>query len=89
MKTADQLSRQITQTKQAILSIRKKIDAMRGKMVELESQLIEETLLKQKLEEELRVHQNTTIHIPLTDREREIEAFRKKYPELCKPKEEI
>lgn len=88
MKVAEELLHQIVQAERAIASTKKKISKLRETLVERESELIEETLLKERLQEKLRVHRNTTIDLPLTARDREIEAFRKKFPELCKVNED-
>lgn len=88
MNVAKDLLQQIAHAERAIASIKKKISKLRDALVECESEVIAETLLKERLQEKLRVHRNTTIDLPLTARDQEIEAFRKKFPELCKVNED-
>lgn len=89
MPTSNQkLQEQIAELEKTRLAIKKKITSLKKQSMDRETELIETTLRQERLVEELRVYQKTTVTVELNERDQEIEGFRSRYPELCQ-KEEI
>lgn len=89
MTTEQELIAAIQQAEEDRLKTKERIRKLQKDLVDSESDLIESNIRKDRLKEELRVHRSVTPRTVLSEREKEIEAFRAKYPELCQKNEEI
>lgn len=68
---------------QTILVSKKKIAHLKTQLSDRESELIEASLIKENLIEELRRHQDRTTSMENTDKKDEVADFRQRFPELC------
>ena len=64
--------------------IRRSFSHVKKKLLAIESQLIEVTLKKERLNEELRLLRNSTVSQEITERQNDLERFRAVLPELMK-----
>lgn len=60
------------------------IRRLQKELADAESYLIEATIRRDRLKENLRVHRITTVKVVYTERERDIDSLRDKLPELMK-----
>jgi tRNA A22 N-methylase len=74
---------QLQELEQTIFLSKKKIVNLKQQLSERESELIEATLVKEKLFEELQKYHDVVFYAANTDKKDEVEDFRRKFPELC------
>jgi len=67
---------------------KEQIRKLEKQITNTETKLIEATLQRDRLTEQLRVYRNSLVKVQLTERDQEIEDFRAKYPDLCSKNEE-
>lgn len=68
--------REVQEAKRALLEAKKR-------WTDAETALIGATIHRDRVQEALRVHRNTTPKKELSPNKKEVEAFRQKFPELC------
>jgi hypothetical protein len=79
----EETEQQLCKAEATILLSRKAIVRLKSQLVEKESELIEATLLKEKLVEDLQKYHDVVFYAANTDKKDEVEDFRRRFPELC------
>lgn len=81
--TEKQLLDKLAELEKELHDYRRILADAKRKVLDAESNVISAKLHWDRVKEELRVHRNTVPRHDPTPQDKEIEAFREKFPELC------
>lgn len=81
-KTPEELLQELEGFNIATQELRNTFNQLKKHLINVESELIEVALKRERLVEQLRVLRNSTVSVEITERQNEIEKFRRVLPEL-------
>lgn len=81
--TEQELINKLEEAEAKVLTVRLLLTEAKKAWTDTETLLVEVKLIRDRARETLRVHRNTTIIVPPTMKELELEKFRETYPEIC------
>jgi hypothetical protein len=85
--TEEEVLRQLADATREYQIAQQKMTSLKKKLMHAETELIHAKINKERAAEAKRIFYNTTHPPELDARDKEIKAFKDKYPELCKKEE--
>lgn len=84
MKPPEELLQELDALNSTAQDLRHSLSQLKKYVIDVESRLIETTLKRERVIEQLRVLRNSTVSTEITERQNDIDRFRRILPDLMK-----